>query len=189
MSHPMTRWTLHSEKKSPGSIPYEPPTPNCSPTNTKKDCARVCTSAAPTKPSWRCYPPGCFQTGTRFLSHASVSARVRVGAFPHPKTVYGPSLSVLLVTCTGTVITKYSTSALFGPITLTVCSYTLRSTPTLETRGTDPFLLQSQALPCRHMCMCGACARMLRGQSNRCPICRTPVESLLEIKVATKQGE
>lgn len=45
------------------------------------------------------------------------------------------------------------------------------------------------ALPCRHMCMCGACARMLRGQSNRCPICRTPVESLLEIKVATKQGE
>ena len=42
------------------------------------------------------------------------------------------------------------------------------------------------ALPCRHMCRCGACARMLRGQSNRCPICRTPVESLLEIKVATK---
>jgi hypothetical protein len=45
------------------------------------------------------------------------------------------------------------------------------------------------ALPCRHMCMCGACARMLRGQSNRCPICRTPVESLLEIKVASKDGE
>lgn len=46
------------------------------------------------------------------------------------------------------------------------------------------------ALPCRHMCMCGACARMLRGQSNRCPICRTPVESLLEIKVAsTEDGE
>ena len=45
------------------------------------------------------------------------------------------------------------------------------------------------ALPCRHMCMCGACARMLRGQSNRCPICRTPVESLLEIKVAAKEGE
>jgi hypothetical protein len=39
-------------------------------------------------------------------------------------------LSVLLVTCTGTVITKYSTSALFGPITLTVCSYTLRKTDT-----------------------------------------------------------
>jgi hypothetical protein len=30
---------------------------------------------------------------------------------------------------------------------------------------------------------------MLRGQSNRCPICRTPVESLLEIKVASKDGE
>lgn len=44
------------------------------------------------------------------------------------------------------------------------------------------------ALPCRHLCMCGACARMLRGQSNRCPICRTPVESLLEIKVAAKDS-
>mmetsp|Transcript_23010 Transcript_23010/g.78357 ORF Transcript_23010/g.78357 Transcript_23010/m.78357 type:complete len:355 (+) Transcript_23010:287-1351(+) len=38
-------------------------------------------------------------------------------------------------------------------------------------------------LPCRHMCMCSGCARMLRHQSNRCPICRTAVESLLEIKV------
>jgi len=43
-------------------------------------------------------------------------------------------------------------------------------------------------LPCRHMCMCSGCARMLRHQSNRCPICRTPVESLLEIKVAAKQS-
>ena len=38
-------------------------------------------------------------------------------------------------------------------------------------------------LPCRHMCMCSGCARALRYQTNRCPICRTPVESLLEIKV------
>uniref|UniRef100_A0A7S0SM51 RING-type E3 ubiquitin transferase n=1 Tax=Mantoniella antarctica TaxID=81844 RepID=A0A7S0SM51_9CHLO len=44
-------------------------------------------------------------------------------------------------------------------------------------------------LPCRHMCMCSGCARMLRHQSNRCPICRTPVESLLEIKVAAKAPE
>lgn len=41
-------------------------------------------------------------------------------------------------------------------------------------------------LPCRHMCMCSGCARMLRHQTNRCPICRTPVESLLEIKVERK---
>lgn len=40
-------------------------------------------------------------------------------------------------------------------------------------------------LPCRHMCMCSSCARLLRHQpNNKCPICRTPVESLLEIKVA-----
>lgn len=38
-------------------------------------------------------------------------------------------------------------------------------------------------LPCRHMCMCSSCAKVLRFQSNRCPICRQPVDRLLEIKV------
>ncbi|EPS57707.1 hypothetical protein M569_17110 [Genlisea aurea] len=38
-------------------------------------------------------------------------------------------------------------------------------------------------LPCRHMCMCSECAKVLRFQTNRCPICRQPVERLLEIKV------
>jgi len=39
-------------------------------------------------------------------------------------------------------------------------------------------------LPCRHMCMCSECAKVLRFQTSRCPICRTPVDRLLEIKVA-----
>ncbi|XAR69081.1 hypothetical protein NMG60_11000544 [Bertholletia excelsa] len=38
-------------------------------------------------------------------------------------------------------------------------------------------------LPCRHMCMCSGCAKVLRFQTNRCPICRQPFERLLEIKV------
>ncbi|XP_028775208.1 probable E3 ubiquitin-protein ligase LOG2 [Neltuma alba] len=38
-------------------------------------------------------------------------------------------------------------------------------------------------LPCRHMCMCSGCAKVLRFQTHRCPICRQPVERLLEIKV------
>ncbi|XP_050370041.1 probable E3 ubiquitin-protein ligase LUL2 [Argentina anserina] len=38
-------------------------------------------------------------------------------------------------------------------------------------------------LPCRHMCMCSGCAKVLRFQTNRCPVCRQPVERLLEIKV------
>lgn len=38
-------------------------------------------------------------------------------------------------------------------------------------------------LPCRHMCMCSVCARVLRFQTTRCPICRQLVERLLEIKV------
>ncbi|KAL3349550.1 hypothetical protein AABB24_022586 [Solanum stoloniferum] len=38
-------------------------------------------------------------------------------------------------------------------------------------------------LPCRHMCLCGECAKQLRHQSNKCPICRQPIEELLEIKV------
>lgn len=38
-------------------------------------------------------------------------------------------------------------------------------------------------IPCRHMCMCSGCAKVLQFQTNRCPICRQPVERLLEIKV------
>ncbi|XP_023539423.1 probable E3 ubiquitin-protein ligase LUL2 [Cucurbita pepo subsp. pepo] len=38
-------------------------------------------------------------------------------------------------------------------------------------------------LPCRHMCMCSGCAKVLRFQTNRCPICRQPVDRLLEIRV------
>eukprot|EP00741_Cyanophora_paradoxa_P009857 tig00001668_g9548.t1 len=43
-------------------------------------------------------------------------------------------------------------------------------------------------LPCRHMCMCNECAKVLRYQTNKCPICRSPVESLLQIKVSKKDG-
>ena len=39
-------------------------------------------------------------------------------------------------------------------------------------------------LPCRHMCMCSECAKVLRLQSNKCPICRTSIESLLQIKIS-----
>ncbi|XP_057422672.1 probable E3 ubiquitin-protein ligase LOG2 [Lotus japonicus] len=44
-------------------------------------------------------------------------------------------------------------------------------------------------LPCRHMCMCSGCAKVLRFQTNRCPICRQPVERLLEIKVRPEPEE
>ena len=39
-------------------------------------------------------------------------------------------------------------------------------------------------LPCRHMCMCSECAKVLRMQSEKCPICRTPIEQLLQIKIS-----
>ncbi|KAL5998388.1 putative E3 ubiquitin-protein ligase log2 [Asimina triloba] len=60
-------------------------------------------------------------------------------------------------------------------------------------------------LPCRHMvnpttlplscmihvlsCMCIGCAKVLRFQTNRCPICRQPVERFLEIKVSNRPEE
>ncbi|KAJ1728676.1 hypothetical protein LPJ72_005358 [Coemansia sp. Benny D160-2] len=37
-------------------------------------------------------------------------------------------------------------------------------------------------LPCRHLCMCRECANTYRQQSNKCPICRTVVESILHIE-------
>jgi len=51
---------------------------------------------------------------------------------------------------------------------------------------TDP--RDTTVLPCRHMCMCSECAKTLRMQSEKCPICRTPIESLLQIKVSSKVG-
>ncbi|XP_076952877.1 putative E3 ubiquitin-protein ligase LOG2 [Bidens hawaiensis] len=44
-------------------------------------------------------------------------------------------------------------------------------------------------LPCRHMCMCSRCAKLMRFQTNRCPICRQAVERLLEIKVNNRAEE
>ncbi|KAG9132583.1 hypothetical protein Leryth_022173 [Lithospermum erythrorhizon] len=46
---------------------------------------------------------------------------------------------------------------------------------------TDP--KNTTVLPCRHMCLCSACAKELRLQSNKCPICRQPIQELLEIKI------
>lgn len=43
-------------------------------------------------------------------------------------------------------------------------------------------------LPCRHMCLCGECAEALRKSSSTCPICRTRVEALLQIRVESKDA-
>lgn len=43
-------------------------------------------------------------------------------------------------------------------------------------------------LPCRHMCLCRDCAEQLRTQTNKCPICRAPVETLLKIDLAKARG-
>lgn len=37
-------------------------------------------------------------------------------------------------------------------------------------------------LPCKHLCLCNACADSLRYQANNCPICRSPFRALLQLK-------
>jgi hypothetical protein len=41
-------------------------------------------------------------------------------------------------------------------------------------------------LPCRHLCLCAACAQQLTFQTNRCPVCRGPCLSLLSIAAANE---
>eukprot|EP00923_Selenidium_pygospionis_P060090 GHVN01105782.1.p1 GENE.GHVN01105782.1~~GHVN01105782.1.p1 ORF type:complete len:323 (-),score=32.03 GHVN01105782.1:105-1073(-) len=41
-------------------------------------------------------------------------------------------------------------------------------------------------LPCRHMCLCSSCAKIVRMQSSKCPICRQRVVSLLQIPVNSR---
>ncbi|GAU94832.1 hypothetical protein RvY_06542 [Ramazzottius varieornatus] len=42
-------------------------------------------------------------------------------------------------------------------------------------------------LPCRHLCLCSACAENLRYQASNCPICRAPFRALLQIRALQKK--
>jgi len=40
-------------------------------------------------------------------------------------------------------------------------------------------------IPCRHMCLCYDCSHTLRTQTNKCPICRSKILSMIQIPQAS----
>ncbi|KAG4929246.1 hypothetical protein JHK82_046309 [Glycine max] len=75
---------------------------------------------------------------------------------------------------------------------LVICAETTRSSTAADFDDNDPGKecvicmtepKDTAVLTCRHMCMCGDCAKALRPQSNKCLICRQPIEELIEIKI------
>jgi hypothetical protein len=42
-------------------------------------------------------------------------------------------------------------------------------------------------MPCRHLCLCSECAAIVKHQSNKCPVCRTPIEKLLALRASSKR--
>ncbi|XP_048258624.1 E3 ubiquitin-protein ligase MGRN1-like [Haliotis rufescens] len=43
-------------------------------------------------------------------------------------------------------------------------------------------------LPCRHLCLCSACAESLRYQASMCPICRVKFRALLQVRAMRKKA-
>ena len=42
-------------------------------------------------------------------------------------------------------------------------------------------------LPCRHLCLCSACAESLRYQASMCPICRVKFRALLQVRAMRRK--
>ena len=40
------------------------------------------------------------------------------------------------------------------------------------------------AVPCGHQCACGACSALIDGLMQGCPVCRTPVQTWVHVRVA-----
>eukprot|EP00826_Nyctotherus_ovalis_P025235 TRINITY_DN1953_c0_g1_i14.p1 TRINITY_DN1953_c0_g1~~TRINITY_DN1953_c0_g1_i14.p1 ORF type:complete len:203 (+),score=61.43 TRINITY_DN1953_c0_g1_i14:297-905(+) len=50
-------------------------------------------------------------------------------------------------------------------------------------------LANTAVLPCRHLCLCKKCAQIIRMQTSRCPIDRTPVQMFISFKVEGLQND
>jgi len=44
-------------------------------------------------------------------------------------------------------------------------------------------------IPCRHFCVCQECAQVLKAQSNKCPICRSTVRTMLQVTKNSSEEE
>lgn len=133
------------------------------------------------------YAESCpvLQTSDEPIAHSTVSANAQITLAVIEKNNAGSFQAKVIKQILWADGERYELQEIFGLVN------TAEADPAdanVDDLGKDCVICLSEprntaVLPCRHMCLCSECAKALSLQTNKCPICRQPVEKLMEIKV------